>query len=75
MYYCNDCAEERAWPQTPISHFLGVCEVCQAHDICNDCPSSKLSIPPDDQDDQEDQKESLSDVDKTFSDPISCLEV
>jgi len=41
MFYCNDCAKEKEWPET-LYKSVGKCEICDKHNVCNDRPSSQL---------------------------------
>lgn len=44
MFYCNDCAKEKGYPET-LTKSEGLCELCGKHAICNDMPSSYLPKP------------------------------
>lgn len=45
MFYCNECAKPRNWPETMFKS-KGKCEVCGTLAVCNERQSSKLPIPP-----------------------------
>ena len=44
MFYCQPCGQQRGWPET-LARSTGRCEVCGAHSLCFDCPSSALPLP------------------------------
>jgi len=41
MFYCNDCAKEKKWPESWFKSF-GRCEICKEDKLCNDVPSKDL---------------------------------
>ena len=41
MFYCEDCAKSRGWPQS-LSRSEGPCEICATHATCYDTPASEL---------------------------------
>jgi hypothetical protein len=43
MFYCNECAKEKGYPETIIKSD-GLCEVCGKHALCNDMSCSKLPM-------------------------------
>ncbi len=45
MFYCDECAKPRGWPET-LARSTGTCETCGKVAVCNDCPSKYLPIPP-----------------------------
>ena len=52
MVYCNDCADDRGWPETNY-RVIGRCELCGDYDECNDkasslLPAKKVAEPEDD---------------------------
>jgi hypothetical protein len=44
MFYCDDCATKRTWPESYCKSF-GMCEVCRKPRTCNDTPSRNLPDP------------------------------
>lgn len=44
MFFCNECANKKGWPQS-FSRSRGRCEVCGEIADCNEVPSSELPIP------------------------------
>lgn len=45
MFYCNECANRKGWPNDAIIRSFGRCEICGCTDDCNDIPSSFLPLP------------------------------
>jgi hypothetical protein len=41
MFYCDECAEKRQWPNT-MSKSKGRCEMCGKEAVCNDLPCDAL---------------------------------
>ena len=46
MFYCNDCAKTKDWPETIFKSF-GSCEICRENKECNEMPSKLLPLPKD----------------------------
>lgn len=44
MFYCEDCQKKKMWPKS-LHQSLGTCEVCGEPKLCNNVPSSELSLP------------------------------
>ena len=44
MFYCDECAKKKGWPET-LFKSAGVCEVCGRVKVCNNRKSSDLPRP------------------------------
>jgi len=45
MFYCDECATTRSWPET-MSRSRGTCETCGRAAVCNDSPAGSLPAWP-----------------------------
>ena len=46
MFYCDNCATEKGWPNSSFKS-RGQCEMCRQAGPCNDVPSDQLPAPID----------------------------
>lgn len=42
MFYCDECAKLRFWPEKTLVRSYGACELCRKAADCNDVPSGQL---------------------------------
>ena len=42
MFYCDECAKKRGWPNDALLKSFGACELCKKERVCNNIKSKDL---------------------------------